>query len=163
MKIFVRCKRTWKTIELDVLATDTVESVKQQSLKSGMPLPPGHKADPFLCFRRMLRYGIKQHNALFNILFHTQGFNLDAGLLGHRTLSDYNIAKESILDFYPCDLMQIFYRNLVGRTVTLEVLPDETVANVKAQIERIEEICPRDYRLIYAGKLKRNVPQIPRD
>merc|ERR1711959_125587 len=50
-----------------------------------------------------------------------------------RTLSDYNIQKESTLRLRGG--MQIFVKTLTGKTTTLDVEPSDTIENVKQKIQ----------------------------
>ena len=104
-------------LALDVKASDTIASIKVK-------------------IQDMTRITVEHQNLI----------NLDRQLEDDKTLSEYNIQKESVV--YVDARLVLLYSKLSGSTDALLALPTSTVLDVKAKISETEWIPVEDLRLL---------------
>ena len=117
--------QTGKMITLAVVPEDTIENVKKMLEEEGIAVECTHMV-----------YAGKT-------------------LEDQRTLGDYSIRRESILHLIPTRrdrVMPIYLQTLTGKTITLEVAPQDTIDAVKKEAFQKEGMTVEHQTLFYAGE-----------
>ena len=111
MTIYVETDDDDKTITLDVTSSDKIEAIKARIFElEGIPVEQQH-----------LYFAEKK-------------------LFDDKTLVYYDVQKESTLFMKVGQSMQIFVETSNGETITLDVLPSDTIETIKAQIKELKDI-----------------------
>ncbi|GAB2245586.1 hypothetical protein Droror1_Dr00001079 [Drosera rotundifolia] len=141
MQIYVK-NLLGKYLTLDVSHTDTVTAIKSR-LESSESVP------------------VRQQRLIY------AGRQLE----DDRTLADYHIMNKSTLHLVlrlGCGAggaegerdspatMDIYVKNLIGRTVRLIVFPTDTITAIKSRLESLESVPVRKQCLIFAGRQLEN-------
>ena len=117
--------QTGKMIPLDVMPEDTIENIKKMCEEKGIAVECTH-----------IVYAGKT-------------------LQDKHTLGHYNIERESILRLISTrrdSVMPIRLQTLTGKTITLEVAPQDTIDAVKKEVFWKEGMTVEHQSLFYAGK-----------
>ena len=123
IQIFLKTS-TDKTIELEVVEGTTISYVKTQLHNRERV----HPCQQFLDFN---------------------GIRLDDDT---KSLSDYNIQDKDTINLFISKASFVFIKTLTGKTITVEIIPDEVISDMKLRIQEKEGIPPDQQRLFYGGK-----------
>lgn len=69
-----------------------------------------------------------------------------------KMIYNYNIGNGAIIDLF-FKKYQIFYKNLDGKTLSIEIKPTETIGDIRKRIEDKENIESEIYYINYSGQL----------
>jgi hypothetical protein len=91
-----------------------------------------------------------------NMGFKLKGLKFAGALMDHdKTLASYNIQSRSSLRTVPAT-MHVYMKNLEGNTITLKLMPHDTIAVVKVLVQQLEGVPREEQQIVFAGHLMKD-------
>jgi len=147
-----------KNIRLMVQASDTVERLKQK-IQAGGGVPSNRQRIFFSGKELVDSRALSEYNIQAGTTVHLVGPVHDPELDKSISTNTSRIQAQPKSRPQPAqisgpfdDEVQIFVKNLLGKSITIQISPRDTVENLRAKVYAKEDIPPAEQRLLYQGK-----------